>query len=262
MNTSINPDILARVQKLFATAAPDSGATEHERATAMRLATRYMDTHRITDQVLRDFAKANAPDAGFTKPDDLDVAVWGERFMDADGGLAQAVGIVVGCGVFWTWITVPKRRGDGQKVTKCYKAYGLPTDLAVGRELFVTMQKEMRAAAKRYLDAQGAVHGWRPGISSIDGKSFMRGYASALYHKAREEQKAREASTDTVAVEGTTALVVIGDAARAHQDALVVKGKTLGLGKGRSRSTRNSMGAHAAGAAAASRVSLSRTGVR
>lgn len=250
------PDILARIAKLFATAAPGSGATEHERNTAMRLATRYMDTHRITEQAIRDAMRKSVKPAGHTDAEDMDTLPWGVRVTASDGWLAMAVGAVVGCGVFTSFVPIDK----DSPMVKGFIGYGLPADLAVGAALYCVVRDEMIATARRWAAERNITGGLRNRLV----RSFTDGYAVELLNRARTEQRARERSTDTVDVgtPGCTALVLIGDAARAHSEALAGKKKKLGLGKGRATRRYVDSSARAQGAAAARSVSLSRAGVR
>jgi hypothetical protein len=225
----------------------------------MRLAQQLMFAHRITDAQVREHARAKAIATGQVHADDLTTGPIGRFSVRQDAWLAMAVGDVCGCGVYRSW----------HSGRNALLGYGLPADLAVARELFGWVAAKMRAERKTYCKARRVTAG------SVAGRSFGDGFALALLGKARAAKVERMASTETVTVQripeegGTSSadytgalVVVVGEAERAHETALTVKAKQLGVGVGRSPKVRCDSAARAAGGAAARGVSLSREVVR
>lgn len=274
---AIDP-IISKITKLLTTAA-DSGATEHERRTALLIAQRLMSQHRVSEAALKSHAAAEAAARGEVNADDMVVGYACTKKTRACGWLAMAVGKLCGCGVYSSQHTERLAPGTwGYKTVKNYQFYGLPHDIAVARELLAAIQAEMLAKSYAWADEQNTSNDRKLSKRSIPVKAWQDGFATALLDKACKEAERRKTSTESIRVElpavagpvaagaePVQALVLfVAESEQQVQTerALVRKAAKIGLAKGRARSYRTDWSAREQGAAAGRATSLSRGGVR
>jgi len=252
-----NADIISKVRKLLTTSA-DSGATPAEAQTALTIAQRLMAAHRVTERDVAAFAKDEARAAGRVDADDMVTETIGDRKIRQDGWVGMACAASCGCGIYHSWRSFTNAKGllTSKKVLV---AYGLPTDVAVCKELFVWAAAKMRADRKTYCRERGVPQ------STLTGRSFADGWSHALLKRAQKEKADRLRSEETIEVErpsGPMALIVLGESEVHHERALSVKSKKLGLGKGRATRCSRNQSAYGTGGSRGGSVSLGRNSVR
>lgn len=245
----MNP-IIEKIQKLMTTAT-DSAATSAESNTAMRLAQRLMLAHRISEQDIKDHARAKAIASGDVQAEDMATLPLGPYKDRTDGWLAMATGHICGIGVYSAWDYQTSRP------SKQMVGYGLPSDLAISKEIYLWLREKLQ------LDRRAAQYT----KSSLSGRSFADGFALAILEKAKTESAARKRSSETIEIPATpqsTALVIVeGEYEQRLGDALVKKARIIGVGKSRKVRLRNrDWNAHGRGEQAGSKCSLSKSVIR
>lgn len=248
MNQNQNQAVLDKIKKLLATAS-DSGATPNEAAVALRLAQRLMLQNRLTaDQV--NFHQLGDSQPGTVRMTDFITDILAPNRTRQDSILAQAIGFVCSVGIY----------SNGASLM----GYGLPTDVAVARELFAYVRQHMfdtkNAFCKtRMLPLQG-----------VHARSFNEGFANALYRRARDAKTALLEDKAEVPVHPEdrngnpmALVVVVGAVAQQHDAELKKMHDHLGLRRAR-RTSMRAFDHHAFGAGqiAGQSVNLSREVIR
>lgn len=222
-------DTLSKIKKLL-TLANDAGATEGEAQAALRRVAALAAKYNISDVEINKAVRADGSEGVTITVDQKDLVEQNlhvaTKISRWDGRIAMAIGVATNTGIY---------RGYSN-YDAALKIYGLPQDVAVAVALFTFARG---ALAKN-------VRGWtrieklrRPWIKSggVEQRTYKDGFVLGLWEAANEKLAPEKAE---VALGATTALVLTTDIQKAKTDALAIKSRALGLGKGRRSRTMSS----------------------